>query len=153
MSRVSLLALLVILFSAVFVGSRPTPSRASVKGQVNNQHPPATVVVNQEAANPTKTNHPTSPDSMSSESLAGQPCNPETDVWTCQGDSFLACTFAHHKWIAQDSCSGECLDDPAVRPLCFRNANGTTAVATETATATIAVPPVSVTGLVIPVGV
>ncbi|KAI8591707.1 hypothetical protein BDZ88DRAFT_410451 [Geranomyces variabilis] len=155
MPRVSLLAVVILLLTAVLVGSRPTAQRPQpVKGPAHNEPPsrPATVTVN---LAPTKTSTSSSPDSVSSDgSLLGQPCDPVTDVWACRGNSFLACTFTQREWIAQENCTVPCLDDPAVRPLCFRNSNGTTAVASQTATATIGAPIGAFTmaaGLVVPI--
>ncbi|KAJ3014614.1 hypothetical protein HKX48_005038 [Thoreauomyces humboldtii] len=84
---------------------------------------------------------PTTTTTPQTDNLVNTPCSPDKDVWACRGTSFLQCTFATRTWVFENSCDGDCVDDPSVGPLCYINSNGTVPVGgvvapTSTVTAT-----------------
>ncbi|KAI8915498.1 hypothetical protein DFJ77DRAFT_462877 [Powellomyces hirtus] len=88
---------------------------------------------------PDKKGHNSNSNNSTNE-LLGLSCTPKDDVWACRGKVFMTCTFQDRVWVSEETCQIECVKDPAIRPLCFRNSNGT-AVETTPPTATAGAKP------------
>ncbi|KAI8917651.1 hypothetical protein DFJ77DRAFT_313587 [Powellomyces hirtus] len=74
---------------------------------------------------PDQKGHKSNSNNNSTNGLLGTSCTPKEDVWACRGKVFMTCTFQDRVWVSEETCQIECVQDPAIRPLCFRNSNGT----------------------------